>query len=61
MIKSETLVQEVLKEAVSPPQWGSTVEHMKEHKEISNPFALAWYMHNKGDQPHYKEKKKKKK
>lgn len=57
--------------AVSPPNWGGTVEKMKEHKEITNPFALAWWMskQKKGDKwgpggelshapkPHYKEKK----
>lgn len=38
---------------VSPPGWSGTVEKMKTHKEISNPFALAWYMRNKGDKSHY--------
>jgi len=28
---------------------------MKDHKDIDNPFALAYYMKNKGDSPHYKE------
>jgi len=51
----------VIKEAVSPPGWGGTVEEMKKHKEITNPFALAWSMYNKGYKPHHKEKKKKKK
>ena len=39
--------------AVSPPGWEKTVEHMKNHKEIDNPFALAWYMKNKGAEPHH--------
>ena len=57
----------------SPPGWGGTVEKMKEHPEISNPFSLAWWMSKKekGDEwgaggklkkkpkPHVKEKKKK--
>ena len=43
------------KQAVSPPGWGGTVEHMKEHKDIDNPFALGWYMKNKGDTPRYKD------
>ena len=43
------------KESVSPEGWGGTVEHMKDHKDIDNPFALAYYMKNKGDSPHYKE------
>lgn len=40
---------------VSPPGWGKTVEKMKKHPEIDNPFALAWSMKKKGYQPHYKE------
>ena len=44
------------KEAVSPPGWDKSVERMKKHKDIDNPFALAWYMHNKGDKPHPKKK-----
>jgi hypothetical protein len=43
------------KEAVSPSGWSGTTEHMKKHKEIDNPWALSWYMKNKGDSPHYKE------
>ena len=49
------------REAVSPPGWGGTVEHMKDHPEISNEFALAWWMKNKGYKPHYKERNRKKK
>lgn len=45
---------------VSPPGWSGSVKAMKKHKEISNPFALAWYMKNKGDHPHYKPEKKQK-
>jgi len=47
------------REAVAPPGWGGTVEHMKEHEEIDNPWALAWWMKNRGNKPHYKERKKK--
>jgi len=45
------------KVAVSPPGWGGTVEHMKKHKEITNPWALAWYQKSEGHKPHYKERK----
>jgi len=50
----------------APPGWSGTVKAMKKHKDIDNPFALAWYMKKKGDKPHYKpeekdEKPKKKK
>lgn len=37
---------------VSPPGWSGTTEAMKKHGEISNPFALAWYMHEQGFHPH---------
>jgi hypothetical protein len=39
---------------VAPPGWSGTVKAMKKHGEISNPFALAWWMKNKGDKPHHK-------
>ena len=35
----------------SPPGWENTVKKMKKYKEIDNPYALAWYMANKGDKP----------
>jgi hypothetical protein len=44
----------------SPPGWSGTTKAMKKHKEIDNPFALAWYMKKKGDKPHYKPEKKRK-
>jgi hypothetical protein len=45
---------------VSPPGWRGSVKAMKKHREIDNPFALAWHMKNKGDEAHYKDSKKKK-
>ena len=39
---------------VAPPGWEGTVKAMKKHKEIDNPWALAWYMKKKG----YKSRKK---
>jgi len=47
----------ILKEK-SPPGWKGTVEAMKKHKEIDNPFALAWYMKRKGYKSHKKSKKR---
>jgi phosphopantetheine adenylyltransferase len=41
---------------VSPPGWEGSVKAMKKHKEIDNPWALAWHMKNKGDKAHYKDK-----
>jgi hypothetical protein len=49
------LLNESSLDEVSPPGWGKTVEKMKKHKEIDNPFALAWSMKKKGYEPHYKE------
>jgi len=37
---------------VAPPGWSGTVKAMKKHKDIDNPFALAWSMKNKGAHPH---------
>ena len=61
MRTKETIIEAVLKEAVSPPEWGKSIEKMKQHKEIDNPFAIGWSMYNKGYTPHYKETPKKKK
>lgn len=36
----------------SPPGWEGTVESMKEHPEIDNPWALSWAMYNEGDTSH---------
>lgn len=40
----------------SPPGWGGTTSAMKKHHpEIKNPWALAYWMKNRGAQPHYKD------
>ena len=39
-------------QAKSPPGWKHTVEHMKKHKEITNPYALANWMKDQGDVSH---------
>lgn len=39
----------------SPPGWGGTVSHMKDHPDIDNPWALAWWMDKEGYEPHHKE------
>jgi len=64
------------KEAVSPPGWSGTTKAMKKHKDISNPWALSWWMAKqkpgakwgpggkgklkKTPKPHHKPEKKKK-
>ena len=39
----------------APPGWEGTVKAMKKKKNIDNPYALAWHMHNKGMKPHIPE------
>jgi hypothetical protein len=39
----------------APDGWEGTVKAMKKHKEIDNPYALAWSMKNKGYKSHKKE------
>jgi hypothetical protein len=39
-------------EESAPPGWKGTVKAMKKHKDIDNPFALAWSMKNKGYKSH---------
>lgn len=40
------------KVAVAPEGWEGTVKEMKHKKKITNPWALAWYMKNKGYHSH---------
>ena len=74
MLKSniEKIASETLKDAVSPPNWSGTVKAMKSHKEITNPYALSWFLSKskpgqkwgpggkltKKPEPHYKPEKK---
>lgn len=59
---SNNIAIKMSKLAEAPDGWEGTVRKMKKHKEeIDNPFALAHWMKNKGDKPHYTEKGKKKK
>jgi hypothetical protein len=43
--------------AVAPPGkgWEHVVKELKKDDEVDNPFALAWYMKNKGDKTHKKD------
>ena len=38
----------------APPGFEGTVRAMKKHKDVTNPFALAWSMKNKGYKSHKK-------
>ena len=53
MAEVEKISQELPE--VSPPGWEGSVKAMKKHKDIDNPWALAWHMKNKGNKPHYKD------
>ena len=50
-MKNEEVEQVVEK---APPGFEGTVKAMKKHKDIDNPFALAWSMKNKGYKSHKK-------
>lgn len=41
--------------AVVPEGWEGTVKKMKGEEGIDNPYALTWWMKNKGDKSHYNE------
>jgi len=48
--KTRKILQEV-----APEGWEGTVKAMKKHKGVKNPWALAWYMKNKGYKSHKKD------
>lgn len=53
--KKETQKEEVEQvDEKAPPGFEGTVKAMKKHKEIDNPFALAWSMKKKGYKSHKK-------
>lgn len=41
----------------SPKGWSGTTKAMKKHKDITNPFALSYYMKKHGAKSHYKPEK----
>jgi len=52
-IKKSLNKEETVSE-VAPPGFEGTVKAMKKHKDIDNPYALAWSMKNKGYKSHKK-------
>ena len=42
-------------QGVAPPGWEHTIKRMKKSGDIDNPFALAWYMRNRGMKPAHHE------
>ena len=56
MVKDGAFMEEHINE-VAPEGWEPTVKAMKKHKDIKSPWALAWWMKEKGYKPHAKEGK----
>ncbi len=51
MTKAQYIIELIAE--VAPPGWeGSVLRMKKHHPEISNPWALAWSMKNKGYHSH---------
>lgn len=46
------LLHSKVREDKAPPGFEGTVKGLKKHTEVDNPFALAWYMYNKGETSH---------
>ena len=38
-------------QGVAPPGWEKSIKRMKRSKDVSNPFALAWWLKNRGATP----------
>jgi len=47
-------------EEMAAPGWEGSVKKMKKHKDITNPWALSWFMKKQGAHPHYTKSGKKK-
>lgn len=53
----ETAVPAVLKtseasmDGVAPPGWEHTIKQMKKDESVDNPWALSWWMRNRGGHP----------
>jgi hypothetical protein len=58
--KHAKVVRDQLIQEKSPKGWEGTVLAMKKHKDITNPWALAYSMKNKGEKSHYTKSGKKK-
>jgi len=51
----DKMMMQLYKREEAPPGWEGTIKAMKKKKNIDNPWALAWHMHNKGMKPHIPE------
>jgi hypothetical protein len=57
-MKEAKFVLPINKVGVAPPGWENTIKQMKKHpSKIDNPWALAWYMKDKGYKPSKSSKK----
>lgn len=51
LLKIELAPESSEKEAVAPEGWEETIKKMKKHEEITNPWALAWWLESQGAEP----------
>jgi hypothetical protein len=52
VVERLTSSKEEDEEGKAPPGWEGTTKAMKKHGEIDNPWALSWWMKNKGMKSH---------
>ncbi len=38
-------------QGVAPPGWEKSIKRMKRSKDVDNPFALSWWLRNRGAKP----------
>ena len=38
-------------QGVAPPGWEKSIKRMKRSKDVDNPFAMAWWLKNRGAKP----------
>ncbi len=51
MSRVQQLIQRL--DEVAPKNWEGTVKAMKKHPEISNPYALSYWLRSRGAKSHY--------
>lgn len=58
MNRAQQIIQAISE--VAPPGFEGTVKAMKKHKDITNPYALSWWMKNRGAESNYTKRGKRK-
>lgn len=61
LIEKAGLTESAVIMEVAAPGFEGTVKKLKAHKDVDNPWALSWYMHNKGFKSHVKSGKRSRK